>query len=60
MKQGDIVKSKSTGVHTVVGALSPDGHVLYGYRIKDRQEVRLASADVEVVYSTEEYIKDDT
>ena len=57
MKKGDIVKSKNSDIHYVVGDLSIDGAVIFGYSLNNREEARIEARSVEVVYSTNENIK---
>ena len=61
MKTGDIVKyspayGQAGNTHYVVGIVSADGRVAYGYAISDRTERRLEVCNYEVVYSTNESI----
>ncbi len=59
LRPGDIVKSQETKKHAVVGAISDDGFVFYGYTIQDRSEIRWSVKGVDLVYSTEEEIHAD-
>lgn len=53
---GDIIKSTFDKTHYVVGGISMDGCVVYGYKISDRSNVRLEAHSCEIVYSTKEKI----
>lgn len=56
LNSGDIVKDRETETHAVVGGVSLDGFVFYGYLIKDRSEIRWAVRSVDLVHSTNETV----
>lgn len=56
IRPGDILKSLYNGEHCVVGFVSEDGAVAYGYRLRDRKEQRMPLSNYMLVYSCNEEI----